>query len=199
VAVAVRGPNRADPDFYPLTVANAVLGGGQSGHLFQEVRAKRGLSYGANSSLGARAGGGLVTATTQTKNESALEVLDLVLAQIDRTRTEALTEAQVTDRETFAAGSFLRSIETTGGLGGVLAEAVTVGLPLDEAAAYAERVTATTPETMAAAAARLDSDQAYVVVVGDSRIFIDAMRAAHPDLVLIPAADLDLGSPTLGL
>ena len=52
---------------------------------------------------------------------------------------------------------------------------------------------------MQAAAARLNSDQAYVVVVGDSRIFIDAMRAAHPDLVLIPAADLDLLSPTLGL
>ena len=199
VAAAVRGPNRADPSFYPLAVANAVMGGGQGGYLFQEVRAKRGLSYGAASSLGARSEAGLITAATQTKNESALEVLDLVLAQFDRVRTEAPTAAQVTDRETFAAGNFSRSIETTGGLGGVLAEAVTVGLPLDEAAAYAERVTATTPETMAAATGRLNSDQAYVVVVGDSRIFIDAMRAAHPDLVLIPAADLDLGSPTLGL
>ena len=76
---------------------------------------------------------------------------------------------------------------------------MTIGLPLDESERYAERIRATTPQSMQAAAARLNSDQAYVVVVGDSRVFFDAMRAAHPDLVLIPAADLDLLSPTLGV
>ncbi|WGM30851.1 pitrilysin family protein [Brevundimonas sp. NIBR11] len=199
IAAGVRGPARSDPDFYPLAVANAVLGGGQNGHLFQEVRAKRGLSYGANSSLPARADSGLLTATTQTKNESALEVVDLVLAQMDRVRTETLSEQGLTDRETYLTGGFSRNIETTGGLSGFLADAVTLGLPLDESERYGDRIRATTPASMQAAAARLTSDQAYVVVVGDSRIFIDAMRAAHPDLVLIPAADLDLLSPTLGI
>lgn len=199
IAAGVRGPARSDADFYPLAVANAVLGGGQNGHLFQEVRAKRGLSYGANSSLPARADASLLTATTQTKNESALEVVDLVLAQMDRVRTETIAEQGLTDRETYLAGGFSRNIETTGGLGGFLAEAVTVGLPLTESERYGERIRATTPQSMQAAAARLTSDQAYVVVVGDSRIFIDAMRAAHPDLVLIPAAELDLLSPTLGI
>ncbi|MES2861331.1 MAG: pitrilysin family protein [Pseudomonadota bacterium] len=199
VAAGIRGPARSDPDFYPLAVANAVLGGGQNGHLFQEVRAKRGLSYGANSNLPTRADASLLTATTQTKNESALEVVDLVLAQMDRVRTETIAEQGLTDRETYLAGGFSRNIETTGGLGGFLAEAVATGLPLDESERYGERIRATTPQSMQAAAARLTSDQAYVVVVGDSRIFIDAMRAAHPDLVLIPVADLDLLSPSLGV
>jgi zinc protease len=199
IAAGVRGPSRSDPDFYPLAVANAVLGGGQNGHLFQEVRAKRGLSYGANSSLPGRAESGLLTATTQTKNESALEVVDLVLAQMERVRTEAIAEQTLADRETYLAGGFSRAIETTGGLGGFLADAVTLGLPLDESERYAERIRATTPETMRAASARLDPDQAYVVVVGDGQFFLDAMRAAHPDLVVIPAAELDLMDPTLGL
>lgn len=199
VAAGVRAPSRADPDFYPLAVANAVLGGGQNGHLFQEVRAKRGLSYGASSALPGRADATLLTATTQTKNESALEVVDLVLAQMDRVRTESIAEQGLTDRETYLTGGFSRNIETTAGLGGFLADAVTVGLPLDESERYGDRIRATTPQSMQAAAARLASDQAYVVVVGDSRVFIDAMRATHPDLVLIPAADLDLTSPTLGL
>ncbi len=199
IAVGIRGPSRSDPDFYPLAVANAVLGGGQSGYLFQEVRAKRGLSYGANSSLSSRAEGGLVSATTQTKNESALEVVDLVLAQMDRVRTETIAEQGLTDRETYLTGGFSRNIETTGGLGNFLADAVTIGLPLDESERYGDRIRATTPQSMQAAAARLSADQAYVVVVGDSRIFIDAMRVAHPDLVLIPATDLDLLSPDLGI
>ena len=38
-----------------------------------------------------------------------------------------------------------------------------------------------------------------MVVVGQAEMFIDALRAAHPDVVVIPAAELDLNSPTLGL
>ncbi len=199
VAAAVRGPRRADAAFYPLAVVNSVIGGGQNGHLFQEVRAKRGLSYGASSSLGARVDGGLLAASTQTKNESAAEVVGLVLAEFDRLKTEAVTDQAVTDREAFITGNFSRAVETTGGLGGVLADAVTYGLPLTEVETYAGKINATTPAGVTAAAQAVGSDQAYVVVVGQSAMFIDALRAAHPDVVVIPAAALDLNSPTLGL
>ena len=199
VAAGVRGPRRSDEAFYPLAVVNSVIGGGQNGHLFQEVRAKRGLSYGANSSLGARVDGGLLSAATQTKNESAAEVVALVLAEFDRLKTEAVTDQAVTDREAFITGGFSRAVETTGGLGGVLADAVTYGLPLTEIETYAGKVNATTPESLMAAAQAVGSDQAYVVVVGQSALFIDALRAAHPDVVVIPAAELDLNSATLGL
>jgi zinc protease len=199
VAAAVRGPRRADPDFYPLAVVNSVIGGGQNGHLFQEIRAKRGLSYGANSSLGARVDGGLLSAATQTKNESAAEVVDLVLAEFNRLRTEAVTEQAVTDRETFITGGFSRALETTGGLGGVLADAVTYGLPLTEIETYPRSIAATTPRGVMAAAQAVSADEAYVVVVGQASMFIEALRAAHPDVVVIPATELDLNSPTLGL
>ncbi|WP_168196772.1 pitrilysin family protein [Brevundimonas sp. M20] len=197
VAAAVRAPGRSDEAYYPLAVVNSIIGGGQNGHLFQEVRAKRGLSYGANSSLQARVDGGLLTATTQTKNESAAEVVGLVLAEFDRLRTEPVTAQAVTDREAFVTGNFSRSVETTGGLGGVLADAVTYGLPLSEVQTYAGRINANTPETVRATAQAVSSEQAYVVVVGQAAMFIDALRAAHPDLVVIPAAELNLDSATL--
>lgn len=199
VTAAVRAPLRSSDDWYPLAVANAVMGSGQSGYLFQEVRARRGLSYGAYSSLGARVDGGLLTASTQTKNESAAEVVGLVLAQMTRLTAEPVSDTAVTDRETFITGGQSRALETTSGLGSVLAEAVQYGLPLTEIVAYPERIRATTPASLAAAAARVDPAQAYVVVVGDAAQFIEALRAAHPDLVVIPAAEVDLNSPTLGL
>ncbi|MBU2050757.1 MAG: TolC family protein, partial [Gammaproteobacteria bacterium] len=40
VTAAVRAPLRSSDDWYPLAVANAVMGSGQSGYLFQEVRAR---------------------------------------------------------------------------------------------------------------------------------------------------------------
>jgi len=199
VAAAVRGPRRADEAFYPLAVVNSIIGGGQNGHLFQEVRAKRGLSYGANSSLGARIDGGLLAASTQTKNESAAEVVGLVLAEFDRLRSEPVEAQAVSDRESWLNGSFSRALETTGGLGGVLADAVVYGLPLTEIEKYPARIAANDPATVRAAAQAVSAEQAYVVVVGQASMFIDALRAAHPDVVVIPAADLDLNSPTLGL
>ncbi|CAN5120186.1 pitrilysin family protein [soil metagenome] len=200
VAAAVPGPRRGDPAFYPLSVAGAVIGGGQNGHLFQEVRAKRGLSYGAYASVNARRDAGLITATTQTKNESAPEVVDLVLAELDRLVTEPVTEAAVRDRETFLTGGFSRGIETTGGLGGFIADTVTYGLPLDESTAYAGKIEATTPASLQAVAqSTLGSQRAYVVVVGESSAFVDQLRIKHPDLIVIPSSELDLGSAALGV
>lgn len=199
VSAAVRGPRRADDSFYPLSVVNSIMGQGQNGHLFQEIRAKRGLSYGAYSTLGARRDGGLLAASTQTKNESAAEVVGLVLHEFDRLRLEAVTDQAVTDREAFINGGFSRGLETTGGLGGTLANAVTYGLPLGVIETYPASISANTPDTVRAAAQAVSAEQAYVVVVGEASMFIDALRAAHPDVVVIPAAELDLDSPTLGL
>ncbi|MBX9459887.1 MAG: insulinase family protein [Brevundimonas sp.] len=199
VTAAVRAPRRADEAYYPLAVANAVMGSGQNGRLFQEVRAKRGLSYGAYSTLGARSEGGALVASTQTKNESAAEVVGLVLAEFDRLAAEPVADAEVTNRETFITGGFLRSLETTGGLGGQLAAAVIDGLPLSEIETYPGKIAATTPESLREAAGIVSAEDAIVVVVGQADLFIEALRTAHPDVVVIPAAELDLNSPTLGL
>ena len=42
-----------DPDYIPLLVANQVLGGGSSGRLFQNIRERKGYTYGAYSALSA--------------------------------------------------------------------------------------------------------------------------------------------------
>jgi zinc protease len=42
-------------------------------------------------------------------------------------------------------------------------------------------------------------ERAYVVVVGDAAQFIDPLRAAHPDLVVIKAEDVDLNAADLGI
>lgn len=200
VAAGFRAPRRTEAAWYPLAVANAVIGGGQGGFLFHEIRSLRGLSYGANSGLGQRADTALLQAATQTKNESAAEVVDLVLAQFDRLKTEAVAEARVGERETFVNGAYLRALETTNGLGGVLASAVQQGLPLSEIQAYPERIAATDADSLRQAVIDyLGSERAYVVVVGDASQFIDAIRAQHPQVQVIPAADLDLGDASLGL
>ncbi len=198
VVVATRGVSRTDAAYYPLTLGNTLLGGGYSSRLNQEVRIKRGLSYGAASSLGARADDGLFTATAQTRNDAVPAVAELMLSELGRMGTEPVTEAELGPRRAVLIGGFGRSLETVDGLGGWVANLALYDLPMSELADYAGRVRAVTPEEVEAAfAGRLPADRASLVIVGDASQFIDAIRAAHPDVEVIPLSALNLGAAAL--
>jgi len=198
VVAAVRGVSRTDADFFPLTVGNTLLGGGFSSRLNQEIRIKRGLSYGASSSLGARADAGLFTASTQTKNETADEVADLILAEIAKLGTETPTQADLAPRRATLIGGFGRSLETVDGLGALVANLALYDLPMSDLADYAGRVRAVTPEQVEAAfAEHLPVNRASLVIVGDGSKFLDDLRAKHPNLEVIETGALNLNTGSL--
>ena len=198
VVTAVRGVARADEAYYPLTVGNSLLGGGFSSRLNQEIRIKRGLSYGAGSSLGARADAGVFTASTHTKNETADEVVALMLEQLGAMGSAPATEADLAPRRATLIGGFGRSLETVDGLGSLVANLALYDLPLSELAAYAGRVRAVTPQEIETAfAEHLPADRASVVVVGDASLFLDDLKAAHPNVEVIPLTALNLNSAVL--
>jgi zinc protease len=198
VVAAVRGLDRADPDYYNMVVANAILGAGSNGRLFEEVRTKRALSYGANSSLPARADDALLTASAQTKNESAAEVAKIFLDELDRFGKQPLTAEEIEKRKAFVSGLFTLQAETSAGFGAALAGLIQQGMPPSEAVRYLQRIEAVSPEAASKAAARISaSDRATLVIVGDSAKFIDKLRALRPDVEVIKVDDLDLNSPTL--
>lgn len=198
VLAAVRGVSRSDPLYYQVNAANAVLGGGSSGRLFQEVRTKRALSYGAYSGMPARLDSGLLTASGQTKNETAAEVAKVFLDELDRLGKQPLERQEVLNRIAFLTGAFNRQAETSGGLGGMLASLLQQGMAPSEVARFAANMESVTAEGASAAANRLvGADRATLVIVGDSAKFIDKLRAVRPDVELIRFDELDLDSPTL--
>jgi zinc protease len=198
VVAARRSVARDDADYYPLLVGTNLLGGGYSSRLNQEIRIKRGLSYGAGASLGARADQGVFTASTQTPNENAVEVAGLILAELARLSAEPASEAELGPRQATIVGGFGRSLETVDGLGSWVANLALYDLPMSDLAAYAGRVNAVTPEEVQAAAGRvLAVDGISLVIVGDASLFIDDLRAAYPDVEVIPLDQLNLDSATL--
>ena len=71
-------------------------------------------------------------------------------------------------------------------------------MPLTEIQAFTPSIEGVTPDQVQAAASRLlDPSQASIVVVGDSKLFVDDLRKAYPALEVIPASSLDLDSPTM--
>ncbi|MBF0665918.1 MAG: insulinase family protein, partial [Brevundimonas sp.] len=198
VTAAIRGVSRTDGDYFPLTVGNTLLGGGFSSRLNQEIRINRGLSYGARAGLGVREDEGLFTASTQTKNETAVEVADLILAEIARMGTSEPTPAELAPRRATLIGGFGRSLETVDGLGGLVAELALYDLPMSDLAAYAGRVRAVTPaQVQAAFAEHLPVDRASLVIVGDASMFLEALRAKYPNVEVIPLDELNLDAAAL--
>jgi zinc protease len=197
VLFARRGIARTDPDFYAGLVANSVLSG-FSGRLNQEIRIKRGLSYGARSSLDTRRDVGSFVASAQTKNQSSQEVALLLIGELTRLSNEAIAETELTPRKAVVIGNFGRSLETTEGLVAQIASLALYGLSLDEINRFIASVQAVTPSQIQKfAGSRLGTSDAAIVIVGDSKEFIEPLRKQFPDVEVIKRDELNLDSGTL--
>ncbi len=198
VLMGLRGVSRTDPDYFPLLVANNVLGGGYSARLNAEIRIRRGLSYGAGSSLSARMSPGPIIASAQTRNDAAVQVYQLMSAEIDRIGDALVPESELTARKAVLIGSFGRSVETTSGLAGQISTLALFGLSPERLGTYVADISAVTPEQARTAAGRyFDAARADLVVVGDARLFYEGLRRVRPNAERIAVGDLNLDTEAL--
>ena len=198
VAVARNTIARRDPLYYRALVANAVLGGGYSARLNQEIRIRRGLSYGAGSGIDARTRPGPFSASAQTRNDAAAQVLGLVLAEMRRLGAEPVPMAELVARRASLTGDFGRTVETTTGMASLIGGFVLTGIGPDEIARYRPAILAVTPaQAQAAAAQLLTPDGATVVIVGEAASFAEGLRAAGHQVTVIPIAELNLDREAL--
>ncbi len=175
-----------------------MLGGGYSARLNDEIRIKRGLSYGAGSSLPARMAPAPIIASAQTRNDAAVQVVQLIETEISRIGDELVPESELTARKAVLIGSFGRSVETNAGLAGQISTLALFGLPLERLGAYVSDVTAVTPEQARAAADRyFDPARADLVVVGDADTFYADLRRLKPNAERINIDDLNLDTEAL--
>jgi zinc protease len=200
VTIARLGIPRDDPEYYAAEAANSVLGGGFSSRLNREIRIKRGLSYGANSSIGERLNTGPFVASAQTKNESAPEVAQLLLGELDRLATGDLEDTELITRKLALIGDFNRSLETGNGLSGEAGRLALFGIPLTEMAAYPDKVRAVTSDNVKKFVGnRIPAKDASVIIVGNAKIFLEDLKKQFPNntVEVIPVGSLDFDSPSL--
>ncbi|HEV8427053.1 MAG TPA: pitrilysin family protein [Pyrinomonadaceae bacterium] len=197
VFLARTGINRKDPDYFRGIVSNSVLSG-YSGRLNQEIRIKRGLSYGAASTLDTRRDVGPFVASAQTKNESGAQVADLLLGEINRLSSSPPADLELTPRKAVLIGNFSRNLETAGGLVGQVGSLALYGMGLDEINRYITNVQAiTTADIQKFAGTRLDAKTSNIIIVGNAKAFLPELQKKYPNVEVIPIGDLDLNSALL--
>ncbi|MCX2860254.1 pitrilysin family protein [Paucibacter sp. PLA-PC-4] len=179
-------------------LANAVLGQGYSARLSQEVRIKRGLSYGAVSQVETLPGAGTLSAYTQTQHGRAGEVARLMAAELVRLGREPVGETELAARRASLIGAYARQLETTAGLAGLVSEHLQQGRDLATLAQLPQQLAAVRAEPLREFAARYwRADSLRTVVVSDLKEAGADLRQLDPGAWVIPFEQLDLGNPSL--
>ena len=179
-------------------VANAVLGGGYSARLNQEVRIKRGLSYGAGSAVEAHPGAGMFSASAQTNHPTAAQVLQILRDQVSQLASQPPSADELAARQATLVGSFARRLETNGGLASLVLGQLVQGRPLDELNRYAAEVMAVTPQQVADfARTHWTAGGLRAVIAGDLAAAGDSLKPQADGALRVPLAQLDLADARL--
>jgi zinc protease len=132
VLVGMPGTYRKDADYFNLYVGNHILGGGGLvSKLFEEVREKRGLAYGASSSFAPMFRKGPFTISLQTRNDQtgqALEVLNKTLADFIE---QGPTETELIAAKKNITGGFALRFDTNKELASYVSMIGFYEMPLD--------------------------------------------------------------------
>ncbi len=163
------GIARDNPDYYAVSVMNYILGGGGfASRLMKTVRDDLGLAYSIYSSFAANKEPGQFEVEVQTKNESAAPVIQEIVKQIRRIRTEPVSEQEMDDAKAYLTGSFPRRLETSRKIADFLTAVQFYRLGDDYVEKYPEYIKRVTREDILRVAQRyLNSDTYVLVVVGN--------------------------------
>ena len=184
--------------YYPALVTNSVLGGGYTNRLNLEIRIKRGLSYGARSSLAWRDLNSNFSAGAQTKNVSAAEVAELLTAEVERIGNDLVGADELAPRTATLVGNFSRSLETTNGLAAAVGDLYLYGINPSELNAYTQNLSAVSDAQVKDFAAK-NIKGGDIIIVGDYAKFKDDLAKRFPNqkVEVIEAEKLNLNSDTL--
>jgi predicted Zn-dependent peptidase len=187
VALAFR-----DPDLFTERVYNSVLGGTSTSRLFDEVRRKRGLSYGAGSYFLEPTQPGWLEASTSTKTESTLEALEVSLDVIRGLQKDPVPADELRAAKTYITGAFPLEIETADGIAGKVLEAMKAGYGREFLETYNERISKVgAADVQRFARERVHPDDMAIVLAGNASAFSEALKKKYGDFETIPAAEVD--------
>ncbi|MEP3332700.1 pitrilysin family protein [Sedimentitalea sp.] len=165
---AQNGIERMDADFFAAYVMNEVLGSGSfESRLMQEVREKRGLTYGVYSYLAPRDLAAIYLGSVASGNDRVAEAIEVIRAEWAKVASEGISAEEVESAKTYLTGAYPLRFDGNGPIARILTGMQMQGLPADYIATRNDKVNAVTVEDVNRVAAELlDPDGLQFVVVG---------------------------------
>jgi zinc protease len=169
IRVGHMGADRLTPDFFPLSIANLVLGGMFTSRLNLNLRERNGFTYGVRSSFSLRSRPGPFEVSTSVANDVTASAVREIFAELEAMAAGGPTDDEVSAARDFAAGIFGVQLETSSQIASRVSQLVVYGLADDYFHRYRDEMRAVTVEQAAEAArVHVRPSEAQVVVVGDA-------------------------------
>ncbi|WP_298259863.1 pitrilysin family protein [uncultured Litoreibacter sp.] len=162
------GIARTDPDFFAAFVMNQVLGsGGFGSRLMDEVREKRGLTYGVYSYMALREHANLMMGQVSSTNDNVAEAISVIRDEWQKMSEQGVTQAELDKAKTYLTGAYPLRFDGNARIANILAAMQFDGLPIDYIDGRNAKVEAVTLEDIQRVAKRmLKPENLHFVVVG---------------------------------
>lgn len=165
---AQRGMERDDDDFFAAYVLNQILGGGSfESRLMDEVREKRGLTYGVYSYLVPKDLAAIYLGSVSSANDRIAEAIAVIRDEWQKMASTGVTEQELQDAKTYLTGAYPLRFDGNGRIANIMVGMQMQGLPIDYIATRNDKVEAVTLEDANRVAAELlDPEGLQFIVVG---------------------------------
>jgi zinc protease len=171
------GIARNDPDYFALMLLNHIFGRGPASRLYTKVRSEKGLTYGANSGFAARKLQGPFYIRTYSKNETAIETLQVVLDELKKLKSDGVTKKELASAKSFYVGHYPLSMETAAQIASKILVQEFYGLPEDYIDKYLDSVMAVSMEDIEGAIKRvLDPGNMVITLVSKSEDILEEAK-----------------------
>ncbi|HEX6927178.1 MAG TPA: pitrilysin family protein [Longimicrobiaceae bacterium] len=167
----------SNPDYIPLQVTNALLGGSFASRITSNIREQKGYTYSPFSTLSSRYRDAYWAEIADVTTDVTGPALTEIFFEIDRLRGEPPSEEELRGIQNYLAGTFVLQNSSRGGIISQLSFINLHGLGRDWLESYVPRVYEVTPaEVMHIARTYLDPSRMTIVVVGDRSKIEDQLR-----------------------
>ncbi|MBT3141841.1 insulinase family protein [Phaeobacter gallaeciensis] len=162
------GIDRDDEDFFAAYVMNHILGGGSfESRLMEEVRVKRGLTYGVYSYLLPKDLASLYMGSVASGNDRVAEAIEVIQEEWAKVASNGVTAEELKDAQTYLTGAYPLRFDGNGQIAGIMVGMQMQDLPIDYIATRNDKVNAVTLEDIKRVAGELlNPDQLHFTVVG---------------------------------
>jgi zinc protease len=159
---------QTDPDYFALSVASYVLGGGSASRLYTRVREEGGLAYSIYSQVSPSTYGSSFIIGAQTRTAEVAKVIGIVKDELSRMGREAVSDRELSLAKSYLIGSFPLRLTTSGNVADFIGGVEQQSLGLDYPDRYKERIARVTAADVQRVAAKFFAPETFErVVVGD--------------------------------
>ena len=188
------GLSRRAPDFHPVQVMAAILGGLFNSRLQMNLREEKGYTYGIGAGFDMRRGPGPFAVRTAVQTAATVPAISESLAELRRIRETRVSAAELDAARDYLVGVFPLRFETPGAVVGALGGLFVQELPDDELARYRHEVEAVTIEAVQKAAQdHIHPDRLAIVAVGDADAVAAELESAGFGELAVIAEEIPTG------